>query len=72
MTSYSQSGYFGVRYRPRRNGARRWEARIGSGGTRTILGYFRTAEDAARAYDREALYRYGPNCRLNFPLERAA
>ncbi len=47
----------------------RWYAQIGK--ERKNLGSFATAEDAARAYDRAALARYGEFAALNFPAAEA-
>ena len=46
-----------------------WGARIKVGGKTLALGYHRTAEDAARAYDRAAVEHFGAFAHLNFPPE---
>lgn len=45
----------------------KWRAEVHVGGRRTFLGYYRTAEDAARAYDDAARKHHGKFARLNFP-----
>ena len=59
----SASGYIGVV----RNGPG-WQARCGgskSGGQHGVIGQFRTAEEAAKAYDCAAMELYGPFARQN-------
>lgn len=58
--------YKGVRWAPRQ---RRWVASINPGERRLHLGYFKTAEEAARAYDSAAMSHYGSFARPNFPAE---
>jgi hypothetical protein len=52
---------------PSKNG-QKWEASIQKDGKRRYIGSFITEEDAARAYDAEALKEYGPHAKLNFPV----
>jgi hypothetical protein len=44
-----------------------WHARLGHNMCRLYLGYFSTAEAAARAYDAKAAELFGPAAQLNFP-----
>lgn len=57
-------GYRGVAYS---GNGKRFIVRTSRG----HLGTFDTAEDAARAYDRNAIKLYGEFARLNFPLEKS-
>lgn len=47
----------------------RWQARIGQGGDRAVLGIFNSEEEAARAYDAAAYAKGGKVIPLNFPAE---
>lgn len=67
LSANNTSGFRGVQWDKR---DRRWRARIGVEGERIYLGYFDTAEEAARAFDRAALDRFGQFAGyLNFPDE---
>jgi hypothetical protein len=47
----------------------KWEARIWTGSRDRHLGYFRSLEEAAAAYDKAALEQWGEFARLNGPVQ---
>jgi hypothetical protein len=61
----SVSGYRGVVWHGR--GAKKWTARVQAEGRVYYLGYFNTAEEAARARDQKAQELHGDFVYLNFP-----
>lgn len=65
----STSKYLGVCWH---KGDRRWQAAIKVEHRNIYLGQFADEAEAARAYDRAALLRYGPYARLNFPVALAS
>lgn len=67
--SHNTSGFRGVSAHGQCD---RWAATIRAEGRGHHLGLFRTAEEAARAYDVAALRLHGEFARLNFPDEKAA
>jgi transcriptional regulator with XRE-family HTH domain len=58
-------GYKGVRFSKDGKRRRRWVASITVGGQYRFLGRFRTAEEAAAAYNAAAVAAHGPGCYLN-------
>jgi hypothetical protein len=64
--AHNTSGFKGVTYY-RRTG--RWRAHLTTDGRQRHLGYFDTAEEAAYAYDTEAIGTWGEYARTNFPRE---
>lgn len=66
------SGFKGVTLTNPRTGL--WKARIGVDMRTVCIGYFATAEDAARAYDAAARELHGEFATFNFPMpgERAS
>lgn len=60
------SGFRGVTFNKR---VGRWAAQITVDRKTRGLGYFATAEDAARAYDAAAIEAWGEFARPNFPVE---
>lgn len=73
LRSDSSTGFKGVSYQKKRKGminalSKPWRAMIASGGRKNI-GYYATAEEAARAYDAKAKELHGKFAKLNFPDE---
>jgi hypothetical protein len=66
LASNSTSGFKGVNLYKRTG---RWRAHIAIHRQQKHLGYFRTAEEAARAYDIAALALFGEFALINFPKE---
>jgi hypothetical protein len=65
VRSNSSSGYKGVSWHV----AKKWRAQVRIGGTNKNLGYFHTAEEAAKVYDAAALLYFGEFACTNFPRE---
>jgi hypothetical protein len=67
----SSSGYKGVSWHARSG---KWQVLIRANGPQKFLGYYVTAEEAARAYDAAARELHGEYAAVNFPQhgERAA
>lgn len=66
MQKNNTSGFKGVTYDDRR---RKYQARIQTRGKKLHIGYYATAEQAARAYDKFALVLHGEFANTNFPKE---
>lgn len=60
----NKSGFRGVCWHKK---TRMWTAQIGAGGKLFYIGVFERVEDAARAYDAEAVRLHGDHAQLNFP-----
>lgn len=69
IRSTNKSGFKGVNWKKpgKRQPTGRWVSRISVGMKRIQLGYFSTAEEAARAYDAAAQHYFGEFAKLNFP-----
>jgi hypothetical protein len=61
--SNNSSGFKGVSWSKKNN---KWSAMININKKRTHLGYFKTAEEAAKVYDLAAIENYGEFANLNF------
>jgi len=64
--SKPKSNFYGVSFS---TAANKWQAKIGHNYQQIHLGVFDTEEEAARAYDKEALELKGPHWKINFPPE---
>lgn len=62
ITSKNTSGYKGVSWIERRHS---WQSRLGEGGRAIYNRYFKTAEEAALAYDAAAIQVHGEYAQLN-------
>lgn len=62
------SGFKGVVLNTTEKRTKPWMAYMKQDNKSKTLGYFLTAEEAARAYDRAAVTHFGEFARLNFPL----
>jgi hypothetical protein len=51
---------------------KKWSAYIAPSGKSICIGHFNSEEEAAKAYDREAVLRFGEFAYLNFPLAGSA
>jgi len=69
MYKCNSTGYKGVYLLKSGRHAGRISATISKDKKPYWLGYFRTKEDAARAYDRKAIELHGEHARTNFPIE---
>lgn len=67
LRSDNMSGFKGVSWIRRRSN---WQSEIAASGKRRNLGYFSTAEEAARAYDAAAKEMHGHFAWLNFPDQK--
>lgn len=63
----NSTGFRGVKFAAHKPLSKPFKADISISGKTTSLGYYATAEDAARAYDRKAVELYGPLAVTNFP-----
>ena len=64
----NKTGYIGVSHDERMK-EKPWVARICKHGKKVVIGWYATAEEAARAYDDEAIEGRGRRARLNFKGE---
>ncbi len=67
LNGCADSNYKGVAFQDGK-----WRARIGVDGEQLSLGYFKSENAAARAYDHAAVLYFGEYAQLNFPVLKAA
>lgn len=69
IRSNNTSGYKGAHYVSTNNRIKKWCATIWINNKSIFLGFFLTAEEAARAYDKKAIELFGDFANLNFKKE---
>jgi hypothetical protein len=65
VSNRNSSGFKGVSTSDKKN--KPWRAVVRQDGRQSFVGYYATAEEAARAYDARAISIYGEHALLNFP-----
>jgi hypothetical protein len=66
LPSNNTSGFKGVRLHPDGGSKKPYEARLNIGKKTFTIGFYTTAEEAARAYDKFVLAVYGEHAWTNF------
>lgn len=66
---YNRKGWGGSGYKGVYKHGNRWICAVWHMGKKFYLGTYRTPQEAARRYDKEAILRFGQYARLNYPVD---